>query len=243
MGQEVSHHTSITSSVTTPSLVNQQGMLCGCSRGRGSGGGVILVAYAVVLAAGTLLKCAMPISIQSNLPHITLQFGANLGYPNCPSICCAVDSCTALTTLNFHFFAAVAKRFPHCVAKIFTPDDYMPIFLSGIVQSNAESVTTELKVGFLFHLPYKTTDGDSASLMIATGPNISVNTIIGLPFMKASNMILDLADKVLECKYFDCPPFPVDFRRTLNHIPSIMDNQIGAPAHHATCFIRVDSRN
>jgi hypothetical protein len=179
--------------------------------GRSSGGGVILVADIVVLAAGTLLKHAIPISIQSNIPHITLQFGANLDCPNCPSICCAVDSCAALVMGNFHFFAAVAKCFPHCIAKIFTPDDYVPIVPSGIIQSNAESVNTELKVGFLFHLPYKTTDGNSASLMIATGPNISVNTNIGLPFMKASGMILDLVEEVMECKYLDCPPFPVDF--------------------------------
>jgi hypothetical protein len=211
MGQEVSNHTSVSSSVTTPSLVNQQGMLCGCGRGRGLGGGVILVADVVDLAAGTPLKRTMPISIQSNLPHITLQLGASLDCPNCPSIRCAVDSCAALMTGNFHFFAAVVKRFLHCIAKIFTPNDYAPIVLSGIVQSNAESVTTKLEVGFFFHLLYKTTDGDSASIMVATGPNVSINTIIGLPFMKTSGMILDLVDKVMECKYLNCPSFPVDF--------------------------------
>jgi hypothetical protein len=31
--------------------------------------------------------------------------------------------CAALTTGNFHFFASVAKRFPHCVSKMYTPDD------------------------------------------------------------------------------------------------------------------------
>ncbi len=108
----------------------------------------------------------------------------------------------------------------------------MPIVLSGIVQSNAESITTKLEVDFLFHLPYKLMDGDSASLMVATGPNVSVSTIIGLPFMKASGMTLDLVDKVVECKYLDCPSFPVDFQRTSNHIPSIMDDQSGTLAHH-----------
>jgi hypothetical protein len=117
------------------------------------GGGVILVADIVDLAAGLPLNRAMPISIQSNLPHITLQFGTNLDCPNCPSILCAIDSCAALTLGNFHFFATVAKRFPHCVAKIFTPNDYAPIVFSGIVQSNAESVTTKLEAGLLFYLP------------------------------------------------------------------------------------------
>ncbi len=113
------------------------------------------------IGVGLLLKRAMPISIQSNLPHIVLQFGANLDCPNCPSIRCAVNLCAALTTGNFHFFALVAKRFPHCVAKIYTPKDYAPIVLSGILQSNEESVMTKLEVGLLFHLPYRTREGNS----------------------------------------------------------------------------------
>ncbi len=209
-----------------------------CGRGRGPGGGVVLVADVVVLAAGLPLKRAMPISIQSNLPHITIQFGANLDCPNCPLICCAIDLCTPLTTGNFHFFASVAKRFPHCIAKMYTPGDYAPIVLSRIVQSNEELVTTKLEVGFLFHLLYRTREGDTASLMVATGPNISVNTIIGLPFMKAMGMILDLVDEVVDCRYLDCPPFPVDFRRTSNHMP-VMDKPSDTPANHATLHLQI----
>jgi hypothetical protein len=130
-------------------------------------------------------------------------------------------------------FCSSGKTLSTLRCKIFTPDNYAPIVLSGIVQSNAESVTTKLEVGFLFHLPYKRTDGDSASLMVATGPNVSANTIIGLLFIKASGMILDLVNKVVECRCLDCPPFPVDFQPTLNHIHSIMDDQSGTPAHHA----------
>jgi hypothetical protein len=138
---------------------------------------------------------------------------------------------------NFHFFASVAKRYPHCVSKIYTPEDYAPIVLSGIVSSDAASVTTELEVGFLFHLPYRTREGDTTSLMVATGPNVSVNTIIGLPFMKATGMIMDLVDEVVECKYLDCPPFPVDFRWTSNHVP-VMDDG-GTPIHHASTYIQL----
>jgi hypothetical protein len=225
-------HSSVTSSVSTPRSVTQQGLDSGCGRGRGRPGGVILVADVVVLAAGSPLKRTMPISIQSNLPHILLQFGADLDSPNCPSVHCAVDSCAALTTGNFHFFPLVAKRYPHCVSKIYTPKEYAPIVLSGIVSSNAASVTTELKVGFLFHLPYRTREGDTTLLMVEKGPNVLVNTIIGLPFMKAMGMIMDLVDKVVECKYLDCPPFPVDFCRTSNHVP-VMDDG-GTPIHHAS---------
>ncbi len=199
---DISKQTSVASLILMPCSTSNQSW----GRGRGLGGSIILVADVVVLAAGLPLKCAMPILIQSNLPHIIFQFGANLDCPNCPLIYCTIDLCAALTTGN-HFFALVAKHFPHCVAKIYTPEDYAQIVLSGIVQSNKDSVTTKLEVRFLFHLPYKTREGNSASLMIATGPNISVNTIIGLPFMKAMGMILDLVDRVVDCKYLDCPPW------------------------------------
>ncbi len=122
---------------------------------------MILVADVVVLAAGLPLKRTMPILIQSNILHIVIQFGAGLDCPNCPLIGCAVDSCATLTTGNFHFFALVAKRFPHCVAKIYTPKDYVPIVFSGIVQSNEKPVTTKLEVRFLFHLPYRTREGNT----------------------------------------------------------------------------------
>jgi hypothetical protein len=206
--------------------------------GRGPGVGVVLVADVVVLAAGSPLKRAMHISIQSKLPHITIQFGVDLDCPNCPLIHCTINLCTALTTGNFHFFASVAKCFPHCVAKMYTPDDYAPIVLSGLVQSNEESVTTELEVGFLFHLPYRTWEGDTASLMVATGPNVSVNTIIGLQFMKAMGMILDLVNKVMDCRYLDCSPFPVDFCRTSNHVP-VMDEPSDTPANHAMSHLQI----
>jgi hypothetical protein len=230
----VGKHTSVTSSVSTPCSLSNNDR----SRRHGPGGGVVLVADIVVLAAGSPLKRAMPISIQSNLPHITLQFGANLDCPNCPSIYCAVDLCAALTTGNFHFFALVAKCFPHCVARMYTPDDYAPIVLSRVVQSNQELVMTKLEVGFLFHLPYRTREGDTSSLLVATGSNVSVNTILGCPFMEATGMILDLVDRVVDCKYLDCPPFPVDFCQTSNHVP-VLDEPSNTPANHALSHLQI----
>jgi hypothetical protein len=121
---------------------------------------------------------------------------------------------------------------------MYTHDDYAPIVLSGVVQSNQESVTTELEVGFLFHLLYWTREGDTSSLMVATGPNVSVNTILGLPFMKAMGIILDLVDEVADCRYCDCPPFPVDFFRTTNHIP-VLDNPSKLPDNHTPSHLQI----
>ena len=86
--------------------------------------------------------------IMTNFPNYHLQLGTKLNCPKYPVLRCVIDTTAALTTCNFHFVAAVAKRYPHCVAKIFVPKDYNPIVLSGIVQGGGESVTTELSVGF-----------------------------------------------------------------------------------------------
>jgi hypothetical protein len=138
-----------------------------------------------IFAASMPLKPQMPISIQSNLPHIAIKFGQDLDNSHCPTIRCAVDRCAALTTGSFPFFAAIAKHYPHCVEKVFAPQDYASIILMGIIWNKEETVTTKLEVGFLFRLPYKTSDGDDSSFMVATGPHVSVNTIVGLPFINS----------------------------------------------------------
>jgi hypothetical protein len=172
----------------------------------------------------------MPITIQSNLTHILLQFGPDLDMADCSSICCAVDTCAALSPGNFHFFTAIAKRYPHCVAKLLAPANNAPIVLSEIVQTNDKAVTMELKVGFQFHLPYCTSGGNSSSLLMATDPNVLVNTIIGLPFIKATGMILDFVDNVAKCKHLDHPPFLIDYCGMSNHVP--VTNMPEMPVHH-----------
>jgi hypothetical protein len=49
-------------------------------------------------------------------------------------------------------------------------------------------------------------------------------------------MIMDLVDEVVECKYLNCPPFPVDFCRTSNHVP-VRDDR-GTPIHHASSYVQ-----
>ena len=224
---EATGETSVVSSVTGPSTSS----VTTPPRRKPGSGSVIFMIDVPCLANGSTLKRMMPITIQSNLPHIVLQFGPDTDTADCPSIRCAVDTCAALSMGNFHFFSAVAKRYPHCLAKLLAPADYAPIVLSGIVQHQDSAVTTELEVGFQFHLPYRTTGGDSSSLLVATGPHVSVNTIIGLPFIKATGMILDFVDDVAECKHLDCPPFRIDYRRTSNHVP-VSPPSPDVPIHH-----------
>ena len=100
------------------------------------------------------------------------------------------------------------------------PAKYTAIVLSGIVTaSNAEPITTELPVGFEIHLPYLTKDGSETSLLVAAGPDVAVNLILGLPFIKATGMIGDFVDNVCQAKHLLCDPFPIDFKRATKSIP------------------------
>jgi hypothetical protein len=174
-----------------------------------------------VLSAASPSRNILPAPIVSNFLHIHLQLGSTLDCPDCPILRCVVDTAAALTTGNFHFVAALAKKYPHCIAKLYAPKDYNPIVLSGIVQRGGESITTDLTVGFQFHLPYLTRDGQATSILIATGPHITVNTIVGLPFIQATRMIIDLSDNVADMRALDASPFPLEYRRAMVHVPIV----------------------
>ena len=196
---------------------------------------MIFVADVVVLSSSNASRDILPAPIVSNFPHILLQFGTDLGCSNCPVVRCVLDTAAALSTGNFHFVAAIAKQYPHCVAKIYVPNDYNPIVLSGIVQRGGESITTELTVGFQFHLPYLTRDGDATSILIATGPHVTVNTIVGLPFIQATRAVIDLSDNVVELRAFDAPPFPLEYRRATVHVP-VMEEGSEHQVHMAGAY-------
>jgi len=191
-----------------------------------TGGPLILLFEALVLTQGASLRKTLPVPINPDFPHICLQLGTVVGCPSCPLLRCVVDTAAALTTGNFFYIAAVAKRFPQFLSKMYVPKDYSPITLSGIVQRGGASVTTELDVAFQFHLPYLTREGQQTTLLIATGPQVTVNLILGLPFIKATSMIIDVADQVAELKALDSPPFPIDFRRARVDIPNVDESAI-----------------
>ncbi len=122
------------------------------------------------------------------------------------------------------FFADIAKRYPHCAAKIFLPKNYLPIILLGIVQDNVHSVTTNFLVAFQFHLPYLTKDGSRTSVVVVTRPHVSVNMVLSLPLITATGVIINITDNAVDMKYLDCPPFLINFCRATKTLPAIDDN-------------------
>ncbi len=107
---------------------------------------------------------------------------------------------------------------------------------TGIIQNSADAITTDLAIAFQFHLPYLTKDGSTTSFVVATGPQVSVNTVLGLPLIIATGMIIDFVDEVVEAKRLDCPPFKIDFCRATKTIPATDDE---APTTHYIEFENV----
>jgi hypothetical protein len=119
---------------------------------------------------------------------------------------------------------AVVRQYPHILKRIYLPAGYASIVLSGIVTSaNEEPITTELSVGFEVHLPYLTKDGSETSLLVAVGPDVAMNLILGLPFIKATGMIGNFVDNVCQAKHLLCDLFPINFKRATKSIPVFTD--------------------
>jgi hypothetical protein len=93
---------------------------------------LIFVIDVPVLSSLTASHAIMPTLIMFNFLHICLQLGSTLDCARCHVLRCVVDMAAAFTTGNFHFVAPLAKKYPHCLAKLYVPEDYNPIILSGI---------------------------------------------------------------------------------------------------------------
>ncbi len=72
------------------------------------------------------------------------------------------------------------------------------------------------------------------SIIIATDPQVSVNAIISLPFIKATGMIINTVDNVVKVKHLVCKPFPIEFCRTTKYVPAISDDRA------AICYIQFE---
>ncbi len=58
-----------------------------------------------------------------------------------------------------------------------------------------------------------------------------MNSIIGLPFITATGMIIDTVNNVVDAKHLVCEPFPIEFQSTTKYVPAISDDRA------AICYI------
>ncbi len=79
-------------------------------------------------------------------------------------------------------------------------------------------------MAFQFHLPHLTKDGSPTSFVVATEPQVSMKTVLGLQLITANGMIINYIDNVVEAKHLDCPPSKIKFCHATKHIPAIDDD-------------------
>eukprot|EP00957_Ditylum_brightwellii_P183971 14013665-Ditylum_brightwellii.AAC.1 len=125
----------------------------------------------------------------------------------------AYDTCAVFCVGWADYHLAIAKKFPHIVKSLtWAKDAYTPITLSGIVspddtEATKAILTTTLPAVIEYYLPMKTKSSNQASIKIAIGEKVAVNTIIGICVIKAAKWSLDLEDKVIDPGIFKTEPF------------------------------------
>ena len=69
------------------------------------------------------------------------------------------------------------------------------------------------------------------SILIATGPHVTVNMIVGLPFIQATGAVIDLSDNVAKLRALNAPPFPFEYRCARVHVPATIGEGNEHPVH------------
>jgi hypothetical protein len=165
-------------------------------------------------------KPLLPISIETNLPHLNLLIG--LERKCCLSI--AYDTCAVLCVGSASFHLAIAERVPHVVKSLtWAKDKYSPIALSGVVSDKEGKTqhqpTASLPAIIEYYMPYKSKEDYQTTLKIALGEMVSINTIMGMSMIKPAKLSLDLNDGVIDPGVLDTEPFPVTYKQTIKSIP------------------------
>ena len=154
----------------------------------------------------------MPISIDNGLPHITFNLGAHPTRD--PSLCGLMDTCGALNTgyLTFHLWL-MSER-PDIVAEFHTFDDsnpFKPVKLGGAIRDPSDFDAADhgnLTAVIRYFTPYTDTTGAPITLSFALGPDVTVNTIFGLPMLCDLDSVISLTANSLQSRALNVD-FPI----------------------------------
>jgi len=132
----------------------------------------------------------MPVAIDMGLPTITIPMSSTV------SLSGLFDSCGSLNLgwLPYHLF--LMSKCPELVNEFRYYDGYhpfQPIHLSGAVCDPNQPISDCGKLTALirYKTDLKEPDGTPITLSFALGPDVSANTIIGLPFLRQLKFITD----------------------------------------------------
>ena len=183
-------------------------------------------------------KPLLPISIDSNLPHIKLGIGKQ-DEPDI-TLLVAYDTCAVLNVGYLKYHMEVIKKYPHVVRTIeWAKDKYTPLNLTGVIKDDSQKSVQGQLVGVIeYTMPYLTEDGGETSFKVAVGNSVAVNTIIGMSMIKPAKLSLDLEDSVVNPGILKTTPFKVQFKGTMRSLP-----QFGSRSAYQNLKTETDKRN
>lgn len=180
----------------------------------------------------------MPIAINNGLPHISFALGNNISLG--PTLTGLMDTCGALYTgfLDFHLWL-MSER-PDLVAEFNSFDDqnpFEPIKLGGAIRDPSEFTATDhgnLTAVIRYFTPYTDTHGSPITLSFALGPDVTVNTIFGLPMLCDLDAVISLRSNLLHSQSLN-HDFPIT--RAAAHCglpPDCPFDSTAASRHHSS---------
>jgi hypothetical protein len=157
------------------------------------------------LTAGSPTR-AMPIAMDNRLP--TAFFALTGGSVE---LGCLIDSCAGLSSGNRAFHDHVRASYPQCVTSFEEFNDanpFLPIKLGGAI-TNPEQYDPNSHHGLLTAvITYRAKSTDPATstgflLSFALGPDVSVNSLLGLPTLKSLRACIDIGANTLVCRHIN----------------------------------------
>lgn len=130
----------------------------------------------------------MPLTVDNKLPGCELRFGRMVNDE--VSIICHVDACAAMSTGNLGLHQWIMTKYPGIVAKYIQYDNaepFEPIKLAVALQDldGCDSMKSKLTAIVRYWTPYMDQDNKHQLISFGLGECISVNSIIGLPQLRA----------------------------------------------------------
>jgi hypothetical protein len=135
----------------------------------------------------------LPISIESNLPHIVMLIGQNRA-SSPSSLLLAYDIYAACNIGYLGHHLPIVEKFPELAKSLIYAEDK---YLSGIVTKNKEGSATSMKPTATlpaiieYWLNFLTKEGHRTAVKIALSKFVSVNTIIGMPMIKPAKLSVE----------------------------------------------------
>jgi hypothetical protein len=184
----------------------------------------------------------MPIAINNGLPHVEFNLGSDPTLD--PSLVGLMDTCGALNTGYLKFHLWLKSERPDLVAEFISFDDanpFEPIKLGGAISDPTDFDASDhgnLTAVIRYYTPYTDTSGSPITISFALGPDVTVNTIFGLPMLCDLDVIISLRSNSMHSRTLDTD-FPITRSAATFGLPDgcLFDPAACARNHASTCHL------